>query len=306
MIQKIYSIIKVLLITICFGIILHQPQKEFELTFLDVGQGDGIYISDGENSNFFIDGGSSDEKEVGERRILPFLKSNAIRKIDYWFVTHADSDHISGLLEVLESGYSIDYLVMPKAIPKDENYEKLILATKKNKTNIVYMETGNYIKTESLELKCLYPQNVEITDKNESSLVLELTKGEFRALFTGDISSEAENKMLQEGVLSDISLYKTAHHGSKFSSSAEFLEKLSPEVAVVSCGENNRYGHPHKETLERLNDVGSIVMSTVDYGAITITLDGAEMKVEGYLKMPTREEVYLEHFGKMDDDKLQT
>lgn len=277
-------VIKMLLIIVCFFIIFHQPKHSFEVTFLDVGQGDGIYICDGEGGDFFIDGGSTDEKEVGERRILPFLKSNGIKNIDYWFVTHADSDHISGLLEVLESGYNITYLVFPKAAPKDENYEKLVLAAEENGTNILYMEAGNCIKTESLQLKCIYPKNIEINDRNDASLVLELTKESFRALFTGDISSNVEQQLIKQGVLKEIWLYKVAHHGSKNSNSSEFLQKLSPKIAIISCGEGNSYGHPHKETLKRLDIMGSMVMPTMDYGAVTVRMENGEIKVNAFVR----------------------
>ena len=277
-------VIKVVWVVLCFSILLYQPNRKFEVTVLDVGQGDGIYICDGEAGNFFIDGGSTDEKEVGERRIVPFLKSKGVKNIDYWFVTHADTDHISGLLETLEKGYSVTYLVFPKAIPRDENYEKLLLMAKEHGTHILYMEAGNYIKTDSLQLKCLYPQNMEIDDRNDASLVLELTKESFRALFTGDISGNVEQQLLEQGNLQEISLYKVAHHGSKNSNSSEFLQKLSPKISIISCGEDNGYGHPHKETLERLDAVESMVMSTVDYGAVTVRMENREIKVKGFVR----------------------
>lgn len=267
------TIIKILLTITCFFIILYQPNCEFEITFLDVGQGDGIYICDGENGDFFIDGGSTDEKNLGKRRILPFLKSNGIKKIDYWFVTHADTDHISGVLEVLESGYKVKNLVLPKAIPKDENYEKLVNLAKANETDIVYMEAGNYIKTKSIKLECLYPENIEINDRNDSSLVLELEKDSFRALFTGDISVDVEKQLLEKGCLEDISLYKAAHHGSKTANSIEFLEKVLPEIAVISCGENNSYGHPSQEAIEHMEIVGAEIYYTMDSGQITVSFE---------------------------------
>lgn len=265
--------IKIGLIIICFFIILYQPKHTFEITFLDVGQGDGIYICDGENRNFFIDGGSTDVKQLGEQRILPFLKSNGIKRIDYWFVTHADTDHISGVLEVLESGYNVSYLVLPKAIPKDENYETLVNFAKRSHTDILYMEAGNYIKTKSLTFECLYPENIELNNRNDSSLVLELEKDTFRAIFTGDISVDVEKQLLEKGCLEEVSLYKAAHHGSKTASSIEFLQKISPEITVISCGENNFYGHPHKETLERLESVGSSVWNTAECGQIVVEVD---------------------------------
>ncbi len=264
---------KIALAVCCFTVILYQPQHPFEVTFLDVGQGDGIYLCDGEGRHFFIDGGSTDEKEIGKRRILPFLKSRGIKKIHYWFVTHADTDHISGLLEVLESGYEVACLVLPKAAPRDENYGKLIAAAKANETQILHMQTGDYIKTKTFELECLYPDSTEIEDRNESSLVLELRMGRFGALFTGDISSEQERKLAESGCLEDITLYKAAHHGSKGSNSMEFLQKLTPEIAVISCGADNAYGHPAKEAVEHIAEAGAEIYYTMNSGQITIRLD---------------------------------
>lgn len=276
--------IKVGWVVLCFLIVFYQPNRKFEVTVLDVGQGDGIYICDGAGGDFFIDGGSTDEKEVGERRIIPFLKSKGVKTMDYWFVTHADTDHISGLLEVLEKGYSVTYLVFSKVIPRDENYEKLVFMAKEHGTHILYMEAGNYIKTESLQLECLYPKNKEISERNDASLVLELTKESFRALFTGDISSEMEQQLLEQGKLQELSLYKVAHHGSKNSNSGKFLQKILPKIAIISCGEGNSYGHPHKETLERLEAVESMVISTADVGAVTVRMKGKEVVLEVFVR----------------------
>lgn len=281
-VTKPRTLMKILLTLVCFFIIIYHPKHPFEITFLDVGQGDGIYICDGDGTHFFIDGGSSDTKEVGGRRILPFLKSNGIRNIDYWFVTHADSDHISGLLEILEGRYKITYLILPKAMPKDESYEKLVALANKKNTEVLYMEAGNFIKTKTLQWKCVYPENIEMDDRNDASLVLELEKDSFRALFTGDISSEVEEVLVEQGVLQDVSLYKSAHHGSKYSNSMEFLQVIQPEIAIISCGEDNSYGHPHEETLERLESVDCEIYTTASRGKITIKIEGDRIGVVGW------------------------
>ena len=110
--------------------------KDFEISFLDVGQGDGIYICAGDGTTCFIDGGSSSVNGVGENRILPFLKAKGVRGIDYWFVSHTDTDHISGLLEVLERGYQVEHLVVAKHCPKDEKYEQLVSAAEENRVTV--------------------------------------------------------------------------------------------------------------------------------------------------------------------------
>ena len=278
---RLVTIGKCLLCVSCMLLLLYPKAKPFEITFLDVGQGDGIYISTGDGVICYIDGGSSSVKEVGKNRILPFLKSKGIRKIDYWFVTHTDTDHISGLLEVLESGFSVKYLVLAEASPKDENDRKLIQMAQKNKTEILWMKAGDKLCTKQTVFTCLYPDVMEIADKNEASLVLELEvmrgkeKAPIRALFTGDISTEVEQMLLKQKKIQKIDVYKSAHHGSKYSNSAEFLEVLSPKVAVISCSENNLYGHPAKNAIENMKHTGAEVYITKDRGQITVSFESA-------------------------------
>ena len=245
-----------------------------------------------EGNDFFIDGGSADVSNVGRYRILPYLKANGISEIDYWFVTHADADHISGLLEVMESGYRIQNLVLSYAMPKDEKYETLISTAEKFVVFVCYMKTGDVIRCGENEFRCLYPgeidsrgfysKNKEQGDRNEASLVLQLNCGSIKALFTGDISSEVEEALVRQGVLSDVWLYKAAHHGSKYSNSSEFLEVIQPELTVVSCSSTNVYGHPAPETIERLEKCGSEVLYTMSGGQITVEV-GKEIVVRSWL-----------------------
>ena len=261
---------------ICFGILLgYQEEKTLEINFLDVGQGDGIHISV-EGNDFFIDGGSVDVSNVGKYRLLPYLKANGISDIDYWFVTHADTDHISGLLEVMESGYKIQNIVLSYAMPKDEKYEILIASAEKAGVELCYMNAGDVIRCGDGVFRCLYPSVetidgiLNMEDRNEASLVLELTYENYKALFTGDISSEVEAALINQGLLSDVWLYKAAHHGSKNSNSLDFLAVICPEVTVISCSSTNVYGHPHTDTLERLEAIGCEVWSTAEWGRVKL------------------------------------
>ena len=260
-------------------IIYPKPHKE-EVTFLDVGQGDGIYICTGDGIRYFIDGGSINEQGLGRYCILPFLKSKDIERIDYWFVTHADNDHISGVLEVIRSGYDIAHLVVARAAPKDENMEKLLAAAKQEGIEIVFMQAGDVLVTKNTYLTCLYPEAQAeeslIDDRNDTSLVLEYVSKQFggmermRAIFTGDISTEVEKQLVDSGKLQEVWLYKAAHHGSKYSNSLEILKRLLPEVAVISCSENNVYGHPAPEAIERMREVNAKIFYTMYSGQITI------------------------------------
>lgn len=269
----------------CFMVLIYPKEHTPEIAFLDVGQGDGVFISEGAGNICFIDGGSSSASEVGEYRILPFLKSKGVRAVDYWFVSHADKDHISGLLEVLASGYPVKHIVVAQACPKDENYTALVKAAESAGTKVISMKAGDQLRLSQMTLTCLYPQKEELADRNEASLVLQLETVSkemgrvFRALFAGDISAEVESVLLKEGVLKDVDLFKVSHHGSKYSNSREFLEVIRPEIAVISCAERNLYGHPHIETLERLQDVGCEIYSTAGKGQFTIKMEnGIQIK----------------------------
>lgn len=266
---------------ICCWLIVYPKPKPFEITFLDVGQGDGIYISAGNGTTYFIDGGSTSEASLGEYTILPFLKSKGIESIDYWFVSHADTDHISGLLEVLESGYEIGSLVMAKHVPLDENYTMLVSMADICGVEVLHIDAGDQIVSEHMTFTCLSPWADSVEDRNEASLVLEVEveNGE-KALFAGDISAETEQLLLDKGVLEEIWLYKASHHGSKYSNSKELLEVLQPEISVVSCSENNNYGHPGKEAIENMENIGSEVLYTMENGQITIKTVGNPTKSE--------------------------
>ena len=260
---------------ICFSIILLPEESKSEIIFLDVGQGDGIYIASEDGTTCFIDGGSSDEKQVGTYRILPFLKAHGVKQINYWFVSHGDMDHISGLLEVMESGYEIDYLVLSDKMPEDENKEQLLSTAVARGIEVIFMSAGDGIVSKQLEIRCLYPW-LEGRDKNELSMVLQVEylnkKGEsiFKGFFSGDISSAVENQLLQEKFLEDVDLYKAAHHGSKYSNSKSCLDAIQPEYCFISCGIDNSYGHPHPEAMERLRNTGCEIYSTAESGQLTI------------------------------------
>ena len=256
---------------ICFSLIIYPKAKPFEITFLDVGQGDGIYISAGDGTTYFIDGGSTSEDLVGEYRILPFLKSKGVARIDYWFISHADMDHISGIFDMLESGYKIGYLVISEHAPEDENLQELISRAKLCEVEFIRMDVGEKIVSTDMSISCLYPWDSSQRDKNDASLVLELEIQDGRkAFFAGDISSDIEQLLLERGGVDDVWLYKASHHGSKYSNSSELLQVLQPEVSVISCSKGNFYGHPHEEAIERIEAVGCEVFYTMDNGQIVI------------------------------------
>lgn len=280
-------------------VLLFRPPKTFELSFLDVGQGDGIYLHSERGCDMFVDGGSTSEKQVGTYRMLPFLKYKGVKSIDVWFVSHTDEDHISGLRELLTAGYAIDTLVFAETILRDEAYEVLAKLAEKNGTELLYVKAGDTLYLGDARLSVLFPAGTDdeslalAEDKNANSLVFSYEENGFCGLFTGDTGAEQERAILKareqlaaagktENGRIGIDVYKAAHHGSRYSNSSELLERISPRISVISCAENNRYGHPHTEAVARMKESGSEVFCTMDAGQITIKIRDGGLLVEQF------------------------
>ena len=265
--------------------VLHNPVKGFELDVLDVGQGDGIYLHTKEGTNFFFDGGSTDVSKVGTYRMLPFLKAKGVKKIDYWIVSHTDADHISGLKEILQAEYEINHIVFSKYVLNDEAYQELLALAQTYGTEILKMDCGDIFTDGEAGLRCIFPdQTYKSDDKNALSLVLRYEDQEFSGIFTGDISSAEEQYLVEHKKAGSVTFYKAAHHGSRYSNSRDFLMALSPEITTISCGENNRYGHPGEEALCNIKESGSAVYETMECGRIRIRMENGEPVVEKFLE----------------------
>ncbi len=246
------------------------------ILFLDVGQGDGICFMGSNGETVLLDGGSSDVKSLWRYRIAPAMKYYGRDRVDVWFLTHGDKDHISGIQEALtDKSVKIGSVITPKV--KDS--EALLMI--QEKADAAGCITAEIYPAETLSfggfcLTCLYPgQETICQDENDRSLVLSMThtgsKEIYRALFMGDLSELGEAKLLKrlpEKVAYD--LLKARHHGSKSSTSESLLKEISPAAAVISCGAHNRYGHPHKETLDRLCRAQVTVLRTDQIGAVEI------------------------------------
>lgn len=254
----------------------------FQISYLDVGQGDGIYMNMGDGRTFMIDGGSVSEQKVGTYQILPFLKSQGTRSLDGWIVTHGDKDHISGMLEVIKSGYPVKELFVSEHMVLDDNSRNLFLTAKEHGISVVAVSNGDYIKGRDYRLWFYTPAGSSM-DRNEASLVTVLEYREDIFLFTGDISAEQEswllNAMKEKGINGPVTILKSAHHGSMYSNSPAFLEGVSPGVTVISVGEKNQYGHPHKETLDRMEEVNTSIYMTKDAGEIRVKRRGGNLRL---------------------------
>ena len=272
---------------ILLGVILllaGYPSHNLQITFLDVGQGDGICMELPDGRVYLMDGGSSDVSKVGNYRLVPFLKAKGIRKIDAVFLSHGDADHINGIAELLEEKQmSIDCICLPAGAEQEEFAEITDLARARN-ISVRTIQAGDFWENNGAKFWCLNPADVTASG-NAASMVLYMEYQDFSMLLTGDLEGEGEKSvvaLLRSNAITGISVLKVAHHGSKNSTKEEFLRQCSPAVAVISCGEHNTYGHPHKETLERLNDMGTAVYRTDCSGAVQITVSGSRMKVTEY------------------------
>lgn len=281
-------------ILLAFLLIMLRFPEGLRITLIDVGQGDGIYLSEDNGMHILIDGGSSDKSNVGTYQIVPFLKSEGTDYLDAIVVTHPDSDHISGICEMLEetnaSGILIGTLYLPDVgdAGRNEEYHRLEKLAQDAGVPVGYLNRGETLRCGEVMLTCLHPEkDWKESEPNVYSTVLYLTYGNFTALFTGDLEGKGEE--LVQKRLPDIlppegvTLLKVAHHGSKNSTGMDFLRIVNPRIALISSGRNNRYGHPHEELLKRLEDCGCFIYQTKESGAVTVRVRNGKVRVEEYL-----------------------
>lgn len=266
------------------------PSVPFEAAFLDVGQGDGMVLRERGGAVITVDGGSSSVQKVAEKRLIPYLKAKGIRVVDCAFLSHTDSDHMSGVKELLAvmpeySGYRasaagytgeiiIRCIVLPRLKEPDASYLELVELAHAKGVEVHTLSAGEELCFgETLSFSCLAPvEGAAYADKNAASLVLMAEYGELNLLLTGDVDALGEAQILLREAFDGVSIevLKVAHHGSHTSSSEAFVAAVKPSFAVISCGKGNRYGHPHEETLETLNRAGSQVLRTDALGCITV------------------------------------
>lgn len=286
-----------------------RPAAANSVTFLDVGQGDCILVRTASGENYLFDCGSSSRSGIGKYVLIPYLKYHGIGNIDAIFLSHPDADHVNGAVELLGTGKEehirVGQLLLP-AIREEERQEQLgeLLAAadaaQEGPVPVGYLQAGDSWSCGSAVFTCLHPnEGIGTQDVNAYSecFLVEFSEGRasggkrWTMLLTGDVQNEGE-EALQEEILArgirGITVLKAAHHGSKNSTPGRLLEQLSPMVTVISSGRGNRYGHPHAELLERLEDIGTVVAQTADSGAITVTLQGRAVKLSSFME---REEI---------------
>lgn len=257
------------------------PTKELQITCVDVGQGECIYIETPSGQRYLVDCGSSSVSQVAEYRIMPFLKTEKVTRLTGIFLSHYDGDHISGLEKILEA-YLVQCVFLPDGARGSAEEQLVLDLAARYDTAICYWKQGDAIWDGQVLIQCLHPtQNMVWKDSNALSMVLKVTYGEFDALLTGDLPLAQETTLLP--LVGNCDVLKVGHHGSDTSSGEVFLKTVRPQVALISCGVKNRYGHPDREVLERLEQAGSEIYVTAEGGGVTVTTDGKNIVVTNFL-----------------------
>jgi len=275
---KIYFLLLLLLVnvTIFYTVFAETRDNFLKVSFLDVGQGDAIFIETPTGNQLLIDGGPDKNILNALSRVMPFYD----KSIDMIITTHPDQDHIGGIPEVLKNYNVLEYIDSGATSSTGTFLElQKEIEDKKIKTEIARVGEIIDLGGETY-LKILYPQNeLKSKDTNDNSIIAKLFYGDSTFLFTGDAPTDVEQYLaMTHGEELDSDVLKVAHHGSRNSLSPEFLSAVSPEYSIISAGENNSFGHPHKEIIDFLNIIGTKILGTYEMGDIIFTSDGENIK----------------------------
>lgn len=265
--MKKFLFLTILMITLLSGC---DKTSLLSIHIIDVGQGDSILIQTPDKTNILIDGGTEESSLI----IKKFLKQKKVKNLDFIIATHPDTDHIGSLDSVINK-FNVSDLYMPNKPTDSEAYYNLIESCNNKNITPKLLSKGNLITLDNnIKLTVLSPSYTH-SDNNPNSIVFKLEYKNKSFLFTGDCTEENEVEILKEYDLEDVDFLKVAHHGSKYSSSENFLEEVSPDVAVISCGYRNQYNHPHKETLNRLIEKNISIYRTDKSGHLSFYSDGS-------------------------------
>ncbi|MDD6196496.1 MAG: ComEC/Rec2 family competence protein [[Clostridium] aminophilum] len=287
---------------------IRRPLSGLEATFLDVRQGECLVLRYGDHA-WISDCGSTQDKNVGENRLVPFLKSKGVTRVDAAFVSHPDADHMNGITYLLEedTGISVGKLVLPTAAVCSERYDSLKENAEKAEVPVEYMEAGAGFAEGDVRLQCIHPlagEKLDAADPNEHCLAFEVSCENLKMVLTADLPGEHEKEI--EGRLTakanrdagsiagggktePVIILKAGHHGSATSTSEELLNAVKPDLVVISCGRHNRYGHPASEAMERIRKSGAKILDTEYDGAITVRSDGEKVRAETFCAQKSRD-----------------
>ena len=244
--------------------------------FIDIGQGDAELIFLPGGKTLLIDAGDNGQ----ENRLLSHLRNAGVSQIDYLVGTHPHADHIGGMREVIDA-FPIGKIFMPKVTHTSKTYLDLLKSIDRKGLSVETARKGKLLFDENgVRAEFLAPSQDVYEELNNYSAVLRLTYQDVSFLFTGDAEALSENEMLSAGVHVQATVLKTGHHGSSTSTSQKFLKAVSPVCAVISCGKDNSYGHPHTQTLKNLKKSGVQVFRTDEMGTIIMETDGKNVNIK--------------------------
>lgn len=246
---------------------------ELEITYIDIGQGNAVLVKS-KNENLLIDGGN----RANSRYYYNYIKNKNLKKIDYMIASHYDEDHIAGLISILEN-YKVLNVLSPAYKKDTKIYKSFKKSLSNSNANIINPIQGDSFNLGDAKVKILWPKVYKDGVDNDNSIVVKITYRNMKFLFPADASKDVEDQLIYSGYNLKSDVLMVGHHGSKYSTSKEFLKEVRPKLAIISVGKNNRYKHPSKEVIKLLNSENIKILRTDIDGNITIKCDGNKIKI---------------------------
>ena len=251
--------------------IVEEPQYNMTVHFLDVGQGLSI-LAQSDDQTLIYDGGDSDKSSF----VVAYLKEQGVTDIEYLISSHYDSDHVNGLIGCLNA-FDVENVICSDYVHDSDTYQSFISTAQSKGLELQHPAVGTAFTFGTGSFEILAPSEIDQNDSNNNSVAIKLTNGDNSFIFTGDAESSSESAMCASGINLDCDVLVPGHHGSATATSWEFLESTVPEYAVISCGTDNQYGHPDKDTMDKLQSMDIQVFRTDKQGTITVTSDGTNL-----------------------------
>ena len=272
--NKCKIIICLLIVLILINFIIYIFPQKLRIFFIDVGQGDSTLIITPDKKTVLIDGGGSDSFDVGEKVLLPYLLDRRILKVDYVLIPHFDTDHATGVAQILGK-IDVSSIILTRQLEENDIYRHILSIAKEKKIKLIYVKEGDVLKIGGIKISIIHPENKLMINNpmNNNSIVCKVEYNSFSMLLTGDIEMEAEELILRKNINLKADVLKVAHHGSKTSTTGEFLKAINPKVALIGVGKNNNFGHPSNEVIQRLKENGTRIYRTDENGEISITVN---------------------------------
>lgn len=270
---------------ICYIFSLYSNQEEaysnknvvssnLQVYFLDVGQADSILITN-QDHYMLIDAGNNEDGP----KLVKYLKNElGISEFDYVVGTHPHEDHIGGLDDIINN-FEVNSIYLPEVMTTTKTFEDVLDAIDQKNLQITVLEIGEKFKLGEADFEVIYTGTDE-SDLNNCSIVLKMIFGNYSYLFTGDATEKVEKTILNNNI--DVDVLKVGHHGSSYSTSDDFLKKVTPEYAIISVAKENSYGHPSNDTLNRIKKYTDNIYMTSEKGTILIDSDGKDIKIDSF------------------------